>query len=250
VPGASLSVSELDLASLESVRAFASRMAAEHPLVDLLINNAGVMGPPRRLTADGFESQFGTNHLGHFALTGLLLPSLLATGSPRVVTMSSVGHRMGSFRFDDLQRSRGYNNWIAYSQSKLANLMFAFELQKRSVAAGASLRSIGAHPGYAATNLQFAGPSRFYETGVLWVGNKLIAQSAAMGALPALYAATFPELPGGSYVGPDGIGEMRGHPRVVGAAKRAYDEDVWRRLWEASEELTGVTYSFSAAAAM
>jgi NAD(P)-dependent dehydrogenase (short-subunit alcohol dehydrogenase family) len=207
------------------------------------------MAPPRRLTKDGFESQFGTNHLGHFALTGLLLERLLAAAEPRVVTLSSGAHRIGKITFDNLQRERGYNNWTAYGQSKLANLVFAFELQKRAAAAGSPLRSMAAHPGYAATNLQFAGPSRFYEKGLMAVANKVIAQSAEMGALPTLYAATVVDLPGGSFVGPDGLAEQRGYPRVVGASGRAYDEETWRRLWEVSEELTGVQFEFPAVAA-
>jgi NAD(P)-dependent dehydrogenase (short-subunit alcohol dehydrogenase family) len=239
-------VEQLDLAELENTRSFAQRYADES--LDLLINNAGVMAPPRRLTKDGFESQFGTNHLGHFALTGLLLPKLLRAPKPRVVTVSSTGHRMGTIKFDDLQRERGYNNWLAYGQSKLANLMFCFELQRRAGAAGTDLTSMAAHPGYAATNLQTAGPSRFYERIGGIIGNKLIAQSAEMGALPTLYAATKPDLPGGTFVGPDGFLEQRGYPHIVTAAGKAYDEDSWRRLWEISEELTGVHYEFPALA--
>jgi NAD(P)-dependent dehydrogenase (short-subunit alcohol dehydrogenase family) len=242
VPAAELQVSQLDLASLDSVRAFAARVGAEHPRVDLLINNAGIMAPPRRLTVDGFESQFGTNHLGHFALTGLLLERLRAAPAPRVVTLSSVMHRLGRINFGDLQSEHGYNSWLAYSQSKLANLMFAFELQRRAVAADLELLSLAAHPGYSATNLQTAGPAHWYEKVFGVLGNRLMAQSAAMGALPSLFAATSPELPGGTFVGPGGIGEVRGAPKVVGAAGRAYDENAWQRLWEASEQLTGVTY--------
>jgi NAD(P)-dependent dehydrogenase (short-subunit alcohol dehydrogenase family) len=245
MPAAVLTVSELDLADLASVRAFADRLER----VDLLVNNAGVMAPPRRLTKDGFESQFGTNHLGHFALTGLLLGALLRTPKPRVVTVSSAGHRAGWIKWDDLQRERMYNNWLAYAQSKLANLMFCFELARRATAAETPLTSAAAHPGYAATNLQFAGPSRFYEKAMGALGNKLFAQRAEMGALPTLYAATVSDLPSGSFVGPDGFMEQRGHPRVVSAASRAYDQDAWRRLWEVSEELTGVHYEFPAAAA-
>ena len=212
--------------------------------LDLLINNAGVMAPPRRVTTEGFESQFGTNHLGHFALTGLLLPRLLAAPAARVVTVSSLLHRRGTIDFEDLQGERRYNRWDAYGQSKLANVMFCFELQRRATAADASLLSMAAHPGYAATNLQFAGPTRFYERAFMMVGNRLLAQSAEMGALPTLYAATVADLPGGSFIGPDGRGEQRGHPRIVSAARKAYDEDAWRRLWEVSEALTGVHYSF------
>jgi NAD(P)-dependent dehydrogenase (short-subunit alcohol dehydrogenase family) len=244
VPRAQLEVARLDLADLESVRAFAAALPANGGSLQLLVNNAGVMAPPRRLTKDGFESQFGTNHLGHFALTGLLLPRLLAAPQPRVVTVASAAHRVGKIRFNDLQWERHYNNWLAYGQSKLANLLFCFELQRRATAAGATLRSVAAHPGWAATNLQFAGPAHAYERAIMAIGNKTIAQNAAMGALPTLYAATDPGLLGGSYVGPGGIGEVRGSPRVVAAAAKAYDEDAARRLWEASEQLTGVQYEF------
>ena len=240
VPDAQLEVRRLDLADLESVRAFAATV--QGPL-DRLINNAGVMAPPRRLTADGFESQIGTNHLGHFALTGLLLEHLCAAPAPRVVTVSSGAHRIGSMHFEDLMGERGYNNWRAYGQSKLANLLFCFELARRAAQADSPLRSLAAHPGYAATNLQFAGPARFYEKAVMAVANHVVAQSADMGALPSLYAAVA-DVPSGSFIGPDGFMEQRGHPKVVTAAGRAYDEDDWRRLWELSEQLTGVTFTF------
>jgi NAD(P)-dependent dehydrogenase (short-subunit alcohol dehydrogenase family) len=243
VPGAEVSVAALDLADLASVRAFAEDLSGEQ--LDLLINNAGVMAPPRRLTKDGFESQFGTNHLGHFALTGRLLPRLLGAPEPRVVTESSGAHRIGRMNFDDLQGERRYFRWFAYGQSKLANLMFAFELQRRASVAGTSLKSLVAHPGYSATNLQFAA-APLVDRAVMAVSNKLVAQSAELGALPTLYAATVPDLPGGTFVGPDGFMEQRGYPKVVTAASRAYDEESWRRLWEISEELTGVTYDFSA----
>ena len=246
VPGADVSAAILDLADLKSVREFATT-APER--VDLLINNAGVMAAPRRLTTDGFESQFGTNHLGHFALTGLLLGRLLAAPAPRVVTVSSTMHRGGKIDFDDLQGERKYSRWGAYSQSKLANLMFCFELQRRAVAADTALLSVAAHPGYASTNLQAAGTDRFYERWFMAVGNRLLAQSADLGALPTLYAATVPDLPGGTYVGPGGRSEQRGYPKVVSAAGKAYDEAAWRRLWEVSEELTGVHYEFAAAGA-
>ena len=240
-----LEVRALDLADLSSVRRFAAELAGEHPAVDVLINNAGVMAPPRRLTADGFESQFGTNHLGHFALTGLLLKALLASSDGgRVVTVSSGAHRIpGGIRFDDLQGERGYRAWRAYGQSKLANLMFCFELARRAAQAGTGLISVAAHPGYAATNLQFSGP-RPWEAAVMRVSNLLFAQSADMGALPSLYAATVPDLPGGTFIGPDGRGEQRGHPKVVTAADKAYEEEDWRRLWEVSEQLTGVVYEW------
>jgi NAD(P)-dependent dehydrogenase (short-subunit alcohol dehydrogenase family) len=249
VPGAALEVGVVDLADLGSVRDFAARVADAHERLDLLINNAGIMAAPRRLTRDGFESQFGTNHLGHFALTGLLLPALLNASAPRVVTVSSHLHRRGTMNFDDLQGERKYSRWGAYGQSKLANLMFCFELQRRAAAAGSALLSLAAHPGYAATNLQFAAPDRFYEKAYIWIGNRLFAQSADMGALPTLYAATVPGLPGGTYVGPGGRAEQRGHPKVVTAAGKAYDEQAWERLWEVSERLTGVHYEFARARA-
>jgi NAD(P)-dependent dehydrogenase (short-subunit alcohol dehydrogenase family) len=246
VPGEA-SVRALDLADLGSAREFASSLPFER--VDLLINNAGVMAPPRRATTeDGFESQFGTNHLGHFALTGLLLGRLLASSAPRVVTLSSSGHRIGRIRFDNLQGEKHYVNWLAYGQSKLANLLFCFELQKRATVAGTSLLSMAAHPGYAQTNLQFAGP-KWWEQAIMRVTNPVLGQSAEMGALPTLYAATAPDVPGGSFVGPDGPFEQRGYPKIVTAASRAYREDDWRRLWEVSEELTGVHYEWVASAA-
>ncbi len=248
VPDADVTVSQLDLADLASVREFAERLVGQQDRLDLLINNAGVMAPPRRTTADGFESQFGTNHLGHFALTGLVLGHLLKAPEPRVVTVSSPGHRIGKIDFDDLQRERRYNNWLAYGQSKLANLMFTFELNRRAVQAGTALKSYAAHPGYSATNLQFAGPAHFYERLGGAIGNRLIAQSADMGALPTLFAATVPDLPGGSFVGPDGFLEQRGHPHLVTAAGKAYDQETWRRLWDVSEELTGVRYPFDGSA--
>ncbi len=204
VPGADVQPAVLDLADLESVRAFP---ASAPDRVDLLINNAGVMAAPRRVTKQGFESQFATNHLGHFALTGLLLGRLLSAPAPRVVTVSSTLHRRGKMNFDDLQGERKYSPWGAYGQSKLANLMFCFELQRRAVEAGTALLSMAAHPGYAATNLQFAATDRFYEKAFGWIGNRVFAQSADMGALPTLYAATVADLPGGTYVGPGGRSE-------------------------------------------
>src|SRR3981081_3660087 len=228
-PGAKSEVASLDLANLASVRAFAQSFLAGGQQLDLLINNAGVMAAPHRRTADGFELQFGTNHLGHFALTGLLLPLLYGTHAARVVTVSSNNHKAGQMRFDDLQGERRYSRWGAYAQSKLANLLFAFELDRRLRAAGARSISVAAHPGYAATNLQLSGPPP-HERLFMRLSNRLFAQPAEMGALPLLYAATAPGLMGGSYVGPDGPGEARGHPVLVPATKRAHDEEDPRRL--------------------
>ena len=247
VPGAQLELEELDLSSLDSVRAFAERYRAEHDGLDLLINNAGVMAPPRGRTADGFELQFGTNHLGHFALTGLLIGTMEGRDDARVVTLSSTAHRTGRIAFDNLGGDRHYFRWRAYGQSKLANLLFALELERRLRAAGSSIKSMAAHPGYAATNLQFAAPP-LVDRLVMRVGNAVIAQSEEMGALPTLYAATEPGLAGGTYVGPDGLGEQRGHPKPVSPNRAARDEDVARRLWEVSEEMTGVRFELGPAA--
>ena len=245
-PGAKVEVMELDLSSLASVRGFADAFHRGHPALHVLCNNAGVMAIPYRLTVDGFEMQFGTNHLGHFALTGLLLDRLLATDGGRVVNVSSTSHRFGQIRFDDLQWQSGYRKWRAYGQSKLANLLFTFELQRRADAAGAKLLSVACHPGYAATNLQAAGPrmsgSAMLEY-VFSIGNRLLAQSAAMGALPTEYAAVAPGVHGGDYIGPDGIGEMWGHPVNVGCTAAARDTAAAARLWEVSEQLTGVHYT-------
>jgi NAD(P)-dependent dehydrogenase (short-subunit alcohol dehydrogenase family) len=243
-PEAKVELAALDLADLSSVRAFAERFKSEHDGLDLLINNAGVMAPsPRRTTADGFELQFGTNHLGHFALTGLLIGTMEGREDARVVTVSSGGHRMGQMDFGDLQFERGYKRWRAYGRSKLANLLFAFELDRRLRAAGSTIRSLAAHPGYAATNLQSAAPPML-DRAIMVVTNRLLAQSAEMGALPILYAATYPDLEGGTYVGPDGIAEQRGHPKPVGSSRAAGDEEVASRLWEVSEQLTGVRFEF------
>jgi len=240
-PEADVTLATLDLADLASVRAFAAARTA--PL-DLLVNNAGLMAPPRRTTKDGFELQLGTNHLGHFALTGLLLDRLRAGDDPRVVTLSSGAHRMGRIAFDDLQGERRYFRWTAYGQSKLANLLFMRELDRRARAAGLPLTSVAAHPGYSATNLQAAAPPAV-DRAVMAVLNRVVAQDADHGALPTLYAATVAGLPGGSYVGPDGRGELRGAPTLVSMSGRASDPDTARRLWDVSEELTGVTYAFS-----
>ncbi len=245
-------VRRLDLADLASVREFAAALPERFgDGLDLLVNNAGVMALPERRTADGFEMQLGTNHLGHFALTGLLLQSLLRRPDPRVVTVSSMMHRIGRINFEDLQSERSYRKWPAYGQSKLANLLFTYELQRRASAAGTKLRSVAAHPGYSATNLQVTGPqmagSSLNER-VQLVVNKLFAQSAAMGAEPTLYAATTADLPGGAFAGPSGPGESRGHPQVVSSNSRSMDETTARRLWEVSEQVTGVHYEFGAVA--
>ena len=246
-PGAKAACEPLDLASLDSVRAFAERYREGHEGLDLLLNNAGVMGPPRSETADGFELQLGINHLGHFALTGRLLEAMREREDARVVTVSSTAHKFGRIRFDDLQGERGYRRWPAYGQSKLANLLFARELDRRLRAAGWGVESLAAHPGYASTNLQTAAPSALAGR-FLSLGNRLLAQSAEMGALPTLYAATRPNLGGGLFIGPDGFGEQRGHPRVVEPVHRGRDEATAARLWEVSEELTGVHYELDGAA--
>jgi NAD(P)-dependent dehydrogenase (short-subunit alcohol dehydrogenase family) len=239
-------VMELDLSKLASVRAFAQEYQRAQARLDVLVNNAGVMALPYRKTADGFEMQFGTNHLGHFALTGLLIDKLLAADRARVVTISSGAHRIGRIHFDDLQGERSYQKWLAYGQSKLANLLFAFELQRKLEAAGKNVLSVACHPGYAATNLQAVGPrmegSSFQES-LMELGNRLFSQSAARGALPTLYAAAAPDVKGGDYIGPDGIAEMWGYPRRVGCSAAAQDRRDAARLWEDSERLTGVHYT-------
>jgi NAD(P)-dependent dehydrogenase (short-subunit alcohol dehydrogenase family) len=251
VPGARLQVRRLDLGDLASVRAFADANAG--PL-DLLVNNAGVMATPQQRTADGFELQFGTNHLGHFALTGLLLTALqagsLRGGPARVVTVSSVLHRRGRLDRDDLMGERSYSPWRAYGQSKLANLLFMRELQRRLDAGGVRLLSLAAHPGYAATNLQLAGPrmrgSRAREV-VSRIGNALLAQPAERGAWPTLRAATDPGARGGEYYGPGGLAGQRGNPVLVGMTAQAMDVDDAAWLWERSAQLTGVDYRALAA---
>jgi NAD(P)-dependent dehydrogenase (short-subunit alcohol dehydrogenase family) len=247
-PGVELELEELDLASLDSVREFAERFRTGHDGLDLLINNAGVMATPRRSTADGFELQFGTNHLGHFALAGLLIGKMAGRDDARVVTLSSGAHRIGRIAFDNLSGDRRYFRWRAYGQSKLANLMFALELNRRLRAAGSTIKSLAAHPGYAATNLQTAGPPGL-DAAVMKVSNRVLAQSDEMGALPSLYAATEPGLEGGTFCGPDGFLEQRGHPKPVAPSGAARDEEVARRLWEVSEEMTGVRFELTGAAA-
>jgi NAD(P)-dependent dehydrogenase (short-subunit alcohol dehydrogenase family) len=243
-PNAELEVSALDLASLDSVRHFADRYRASHAKLDVLINNAGVMALPYRKTADGFEMQFGTNHLGHFALTGLLLPVLEKAEEARVVTVSSLMHAVGSLRWDDLQRERGYVRWLAYAQSKLANLLYAYELDRRVRAKGLSLRSVACHPGYASTNLQ-SGAARMTGSSFgarMWgLTNGLFAQSGEKGALPTEFAAIAQEAEGGDFIGPSHIFELFGPPKRT-KSSRAKDAESGARLWAVSEELTQTRY--------
>jgi NAD(P)-dependent dehydrogenase (short-subunit alcohol dehydrogenase family) len=244
VPEANIRFAEVDLASLASVAAFARRLAAEHGSLDLLVNNAGVMMPPRRLTtADGFELQFGTNYLGHFALTGRLLPLLRAARAPRIVEVSSIAHRRAAMRFADLQWETLYRPWAAYGQSKLAMLIFALELQRRSDAAGWGLMSLAAHPGISHTELFSNGPgiskARMRMFGLVL---PFISQSAAAGALPLLYAATAPQAAAGGYYGPNGFREIKGWPGPARIMPQALDKAAAARLWQMSEALTGVTF--------
>jgi NAD(P)-dependent dehydrogenase (short-subunit alcohol dehydrogenase family) len=238
-PQADVALQELDLTSLESVRAAARQLRADHERIDLLINNAGVMYPPKSTTKDGFELQFGTNHLGHFALTGLLLDRLLPVAGSRVVTVSSIGHRiLADIHFDDLQWERSYNRVAAYGQAKLANLLFTYELQRRLASHGTTI-AVAAHPGGSNTELMRHLPG--------WAAAAYpvlapIFQDAAMGALPQLRAASDPAVLGGQYYGPDGIGQTRGYPKIVGSSKKSHDVERQRRLWTVSEELTAVTY--------
>jgi NAD(P)-dependent dehydrogenase (short-subunit alcohol dehydrogenase family) len=242
-PGADVTLQALDLSSLDSVRSAAESLHANYPRIDLLINNAGVMWTPKQVTADGFEMQFGTNHLGHFALTGLLLDRLLRVRGSRVVTVSSLGHRVrAAIHFDDLQWERSYNRVGAYGQSKLANLLFSYELQRRLAAQPSDRHTIAAaaHPGGANTELAR------YLPGVLKpvqaVLGPVLFQSAAMGALPTLRAATDPGVQGGQYFGPAGFLEQRGHPKLVASSAQSHDEELQRRLWTVSEQLTGVSF--------
>ena len=234
-PGATVTVQELDLSSLDSVRAAAAELRAGHPRIDLLICNAGVMYPPKQTTGDGFELQFGTNHLGHFALTGLLLEQMLPVPGSRVVTVSSVGHRIrAGINFDDLQWERSYSRVRAYGQSKLANLLFTYELQRRLSGAGTTI-AVAAHPGFAATELMRHSPMAAVVT-------PLFSQNAAMGALSVLRAATDPGVLGGQYYGPGGFLGLRGYPKLAASSRRSHDAAVQRRLWAVSEDLTGVTF--------
>lgn len=243
LPDAKVEHIPLDLADLDSIRQFAEKFRNQYMRLDILMNNAGVMAIPHDTTADGFEMQFGTNHLGHFALTGHLFEMLLSTSDSRVVNVSSGYHHQGEINFDDLMGDKGYQRWTAYAQSKLANLLFTLELERKLKAMNADTISVGAHPGYAATNLQpnSAGQNRFMKM-IMSTMNMIFAQSAEMGALPQLYAATAPDVKGGEYYGPTGMMEMRGHPGPVEMNKKARDKEVAERLWKVSEELTGVEY--------
>ena len=243
--GAPPEVVPLDLSDLDSVAACAQRLAGELDHLDVLMNNAGVMAVPLARTAQGFEMQMGTNHLGHFALTARLLPLLLAAPAPRVVTVSSFGHKPGRIRWDDPNWESGrYLAWPAYFQTKLANLLFTAELDRQATDAGTGLLAAAAHPGYAATNLATAGPgsTNAFMRRAAGLSDRLLGQSDAMGALPQLYAATMPDVRGDDYWGPDGFMEQRGHPQRVGRTGRARDAEAAKRLWSLSEDLTGVTY--------
>jgi NAD(P)-dependent dehydrogenase (short-subunit alcohol dehydrogenase family) len=250
-PRARIEFGELDLASLASVAAFAKRFAGTHAALDLLVNNAGVMTPPtRRTTADGFELQFGTNHLGHFALTAHLLPQLRRARAPRVVGVSSAANRQGAIAFDNLQAERRYKPSEAYAQSKLANLLFTFELQRRSDAYGWNLVSNGAHPGFARTDLLVNGSGTDGWRHILVeVLKPFLSQSAAAGSLPTLFAATSPEATGGSYYGPDGFYESKGPVAPAHVTPAAKDIAVAQRLWDVSERLTSVSFGSADTAA-
>lgn len=240
-PGADVGVQELDLTSLDSIRGAAQALTSDYPRIDLLINNAGVAWTPKQTTKDGFELQFGTNHLGHFALTGLLLDNVLATPGSRVVTVSSLAHgTLADIDFSDLQCDRSYSRIAAYARSKLANLLFTYELQRRLEQAGSDSIAVAAHPGVSFTELGRNLPV-ILQPATRIVG-PLILQSATMGALVLLRAATDPGVSGGQYYGPDGTGERRGHPVVVESSSRSHDLDLQRKLWTVSEELTGVRF--------
>ena len=242
-PGAKVSVSIMDMASLASVQAFAERTSAELLQIDVLLNNAGLgLQAARAVTVDGFERQFGTNHLGHFALTGRLIPALLRAPAPRVVAIASIAHRRGRIDFDDLQNTRNYNGSKTYSQSKLANLMFAYELDRRAREAHSRLVSVAAHPGVATTGFIAGTEMAAFKVAIANAAIGVFGQDGARGALPGLYAATMPDVRGGQYWGPDGILEIRGNPALAKPSPHALDRAVWKRLWTVSEELTGVMY--------
>ncbi len=238
-------VMQLDLADLSSIRLFCDEFLKKHQSLHMLFNNAGVMQAPQLRTIDGFELQLGTNHLGHFALTGLLLKRILGTEGSRIITVSSGAHRTGNIDFSDIMKEKKYGRLAAYAQSKLANLLFAYELQRRLDLLGSSTISVAAHPGYAATNLQTTGPGMgggWGYTTLYKVTNKLLAQSALMGALPMLYAATAKDVKGGDYYGPGSLGGMRGYAKLGESNEKSHDENLGRQLWERSVELTKVGY--------
>ena len=243
-PRGSIELRQLDLADLDEVKSFAHHLLDEHKPIDALVNNAGIMMPPRSLTAQGHELQFGVNHLAHFALTGLLLPLLLEGRDSRVVTVSSDLHKRGRIHFDDLAGDRKYGRIAFYAQSKFANVLFALELDRRLRAAGLPIKSLLAHPGYAATNLQMSGPSGALKL-FMRFGNRFLAQSAQMGVLPQLYAIAAPEADGGQFIGPDGPNEKKGYPTQVQPVEAARDHGLAERLWLLSEELTGVRTDFA-----
>ncbi|HEY9305014.1 MAG TPA: SDR family NAD(P)-dependent oxidoreductase, partial [Mycobacterium sp.] len=238
---AKVAVQQLDLTSLASVTAAADAIKAAHPRIDLLINNAGVMMTPKSTTKDGFELQLGTNHFGHFALTGLLLDHLLSVEGSRVVTISSLGHRIrASTDFDNLRAEPRYDRAAAYGRSKLANLLFTYELQRRLAAKAAPTIAVAAHPGGSRTGLGRNAPT--WVRVAMNVVGPLLFQSAEMGALPTLRAATDPQVRGGQYYGPGGLAEQRGYPKLVQSSAQSHDPELQRRLWAVSEESTGVTY--------
>jgi NAD(P)-dependent dehydrogenase (short-subunit alcohol dehydrogenase family) len=242
LPAAKVELSLLDVSSIADVHRFAAEFLKRGIFLDILINNAGVMAlNPRQVTPEGFERQFATNHLGHFALTGLLLPSIMAAPAPRVITVASLAHRGGKIHFDDLQLAKNYKPWTAYNQSKLGNILFARELARRAI--GSPLISIPVHPGVSQTSIVANGPgSSDLKTRVLFTFAKFLTQSDEAGALPTLYAATSPNAKPAEYIGPDGFMEMKGAPVVVQPRANALDEAVGQRLWKVSEELTGVVY--------
>jgi protochlorophyllide reductase len=247
VPEGAFSLHTLDLSSLQSVRQFAEQLQHKESKLDVLVNNAGVMGPPFAKTLEGFELQFGTNHLGHFALTGLLLPLLVEAPQGRVVTVSSLAAHSGKIRFQDLQWKENYDKWQAYSQSKLANLMFALELEDRLQHHRLSVTSLAAHPGFSSTNLfsdQLGNMNSLVRGVMRRVVVPLMSQSAEKGALPQLYAATAPDVEGGQFYGPRGPGEMFGHPKKARIPSPAFIKADRERLWNKSVELTGVSYPF------
>jgi len=244
---AKLDLMKLDLSSLKSIKEFADNFSKKYDSLNVLLNNAGVMQPPYRKTEDGFELQFGVNHLGHFALTAYLLPILQKTEGSRVISQSSIAHLSGSINFDDINSEKKYGRTSAYGQSKIANLYFAYELNRQLQKTGSSVISLAVHPGYTSTELQQNGPTvggKSFLSRLYTVTNKIMGQKVEKGVLPMLYAATMEDVHGGDYIGPKGLKGARGYAQRVKSNKRSYDEDIARRLWELSEEMTGVTYKF------